>query len=244
MASKHLKVRAVIFDVYNTLLEVGAPPGDADARWQTLFMELLGEPPPFNRMEFSLRTSRAIARRHAEARAAGIPWPEINWPAVVRETLPGRPRLTPEKFDDFLLRQTQLGRTLRLADHAAECLRQLNAHHLAIGIASNAQAYTLRELDDALAGAGLKLALFDRELRFWSFENGFSKPDPHVFRLMTARLEARGISPAETLMVGDRLDNDIEPARAQGWQTWHLKLKAEGDGKTSGGFRELRAALA
>ena len=58
--------------------------------------------------------------------------------------------------------------------------------------------------------------MFDPELRFWSFENGFSKPDPHVFRILTARLEARGISPSETLMVGDRFDNDIEPARAHG----------------------------
>jgi len=30
------------------------------------------------------------------------------------------------------------------------------------------------------------------------------------------------VAPQETLMVGDRLDNDIESARAQGWQTWRL----------------------
>ena len=34
-------------------------------------------------------------------------------------------------------------------------------------------------------------------------------------------------------MVGDRTDNDIEPARAQGWQTWKLEAapvhEAEGD---------------
>ncbi|MEK7674360.1 MAG: HAD hydrolase-like protein [Verrucomicrobiota bacterium] len=37
--------------------------------------------------------------------------------------------------------------------------------------------------------------------------------------ILTARMTARSIPPSQTLMVGDRLDNDIEPARAHGWQT-------------------------
>jgi hypothetical protein len=93
----------------------------------------------------------------------------------------------------------------------------------------------------ALQGAGLNLSQFDREVRFWSFENGFSKPDPHVFRILTARLEARGIRPAETLMVGDRLDNDIEPAQAFGWQTWQL-VPVKQNAK-SGNWHDLLALL-
>ena len=84
-------------------------------------------------------------------------------------------------------------------------------------------------MQEALAAHGLGLDLFDRDLCFWSFEHGFSKPDPHVFQILTARLAARGIRPAETLMVGDRLDNDIEPAQAHGWQTWQLGPAADGD---------------
>jgi HAD superfamily hydrolase (TIGR01549 family) len=135
----------------------------------------------------------------------------------------------------------QIGRTLRLAGHAADCLRRLNEDGVPLGIASNAQAYTLRELDAALRSAGLNLSMFDPGLRFWSFEHGFSKPDPHVFRILAARLEARGISPAETLMVGDRLDNDIEPARAFGWQTWQL-VPVKQNAK-SGNWHDLRAWL-
>ena len=241
MEHKNVKIRAVIFDVYNTLLEVGAPPGDGDTRWRRLFEEMLGATPPFSRTEFSLRTDQIIARLHADARARGIPWPEIVWPSVVLAALPDLARLSPEKLDAFLLRQMEIGRTLRLADHAAKCLRQISDDGILLGIASNAQAYTLRELDTALQGAGLNLSRFDPELRFWSYENGFSKPDPHVFRILTARLEVRGISPAETLMVGDRLDNDITPARAAGWQTWQLTATANGITKDSGGFRELCA---
>jgi FMN phosphatase YigB (HAD superfamily) len=241
MEQERMKIKAVIFDVYTTILEVGPPPTDAETLWQRLFGETLGIIPPLTRTQFSAATAQVIARRHADARSRGIQWPEIQWPSVVLEVIPNLACLPARKLDDFLLNQMQTGRTLRLADGAAECLRWLNeAHHL-LGIASNSQAYTLLELNTALQDVGLCLSMFDPELRFWSFENGFSKPDPHVFRILTARLEARGIRPAETLMVGDRLDNDIEPSKAQGWQTWQLSARQTHSG--SGNWRDLIAWL-
>lgn len=236
-----MKIRAIIFDIYTTILEVGPPPPNAEALWQQLFEEILGAKPPLTRAQFSVATAQVIARRHAEARVRGIAWPEIQWPGVVLEVIPGLGRLPAGRLDDFLLRQMQIGRTLRLADGAAECLRWLNEQGHILGIISNSQAYTLRELERALSGVGMGLSLFDRALCFWSFEHGFSKPDPHAFRILSARLEARGILPSQTLMVGDRLDNDIEPARAQGWQAW--QLGAAGQGGSSGSWRELCAWL-
>ncbi len=232
-----MKVRAIIFDVYATLLQVGAPPADAEARWTELFAEMLGEPPSLSRTEFSVRSSQVIAQQHAAARVRGIRCPEILWPSIVSEVLPGLSRWPTKKFEEFIFRQMQIGRTLRLADHAGECLRHLNEKGSPLGIASNSQHYTLRELGEALHGAGLNLSLFDPHLCFWSFQNGFSKPDSHVFQILTARLEARGISPGETLMVGDRLDNDIQPARAHGWQAWQLVSKSQAG--LSGDWREL-----
>ncbi len=234
-----MNIEAVIFDIYSTILKVGPPPPNADALWQRLFEEGLGSPPPLSRSEFSLHTNRVIARQHAEARARGIQWPEIQWPGVVLEVIPSLARLPKGKSDDFILRQMQIDRTLRLAEGAADCLRWLKGERRLLGIASNSQAYTLRELGDALSTAGLGLSIFDRGLRFWSFEHGFSKPDHHAFRILTARLEARGIRPAETLMVGDRLDNDIEPARAQGWQTWWLTSGTPAKPRTGGSWNDL-----
>ncbi|MCU0785507.1 MAG: HAD family hydrolase [Verrucomicrobia bacterium] len=235
-----MKIKAVIFDVYTTILEVGPPPPGADALWQRLFGEMLGITPPLTRTQFSVATAQVIARLHAHARSRGIQWPEIQWPSVVLEVIPSLAALPAHKLDDFLLNQMQTGRTLRLANGAAECLRWLYETHHLLGIASNSQAYTLRELNAALQGTGLNLSVFDRDVCFWSFEHGFSKPDPHVFRILTARLQARGIRPAETLMVGDRLDNDIEPARGYGWQTWLLDPKAISQG---GGWSALAARL-
>lgn len=226
-----MKPRAVIFDVYGTLLQVGSAPPDAEAQWRRLHEESLGTPPPLGRLEFGRASAEIIQRRHAAARAQGIAYPEIHWPSIVAEILPGFRRLTPPQQADFLFRQIQTGHTVNLAPGAAEALFWLEAERIRLGIASNAQAYTLRELQEALVTAGLGLRSFEPELRFWSFEHGFSKPDPHVFRILTARLEARGLAPGETLMVGDHLENDIAPARLAGWQAWHLSLPGQlGDG--------------
>ena len=144
--------------------------------------------------------------------------------------------------DEFLVRQVQASRTIELTAGTAALLRWLRERGLPLGIVSNAQAYTWRELELALAVHGLDLSLFERELCFLSFEHGFSKPDPHVFRILTARLEARGIRPAEILMVGDRLDNDIAPAQAHGWRVWHLTADDPGPGP-GGSWRKLRGRL-
>jgi FMN phosphatase YigB (HAD superfamily) len=240
MAHPNVKIRAVIFDVYATLLEVRPPPADAELRWKKLFEELLSLPPPFSRTDFAARVGQVIATRHAEAKARGIAWPEILWPEVLVEVLPALKKLAPAEFKQFIARQMALGRTLRLASGAAACLRMLRTARSVLGIASNAQAYTLDELDLALGAESLHLDVFDPELCFWSFQNGFSKPDPHVFRILTTRLQQHGIRVEETLMVGDRLDNDIEPARKFGWQAWQITKPGEpGDG----GWTELRNHL-
>lgn len=222
MESRRLKVRAVICDVYQTLLEVGPPPADAAARWAALWRRTFGHRPPCSLLEFATACNRVIAREHAAARACGIAFPEVWWPAVVAEVLPAWRLLPPARQAAFIAAHMQLGRSLRLMPGAAAALRALAGANLALGLASNAQAYTWGELDEALRGAGLKPDLFAPDLCFWSCQHGFSKPDPYVFRLLTARLAARGIGPGETLMVGDREDNDLTPARAQGWQTWRL----------------------
>ncbi len=49
-----------------------------------------------------------------------------------------------------------------------------------------------------------------------SAELGLSKPDPRIFHAALSESKCR---PEEALMVGDRVDNDIAPAKAQGWHT-------------------------
>lgn len=53
-----------------------------------------------------------------------------------------------------------------------------------------------------------------------SWEAGASKPDPALFRYA---LSLAGCAPEEAFMIGDRLDNDIAPAKALGMKTVWLR---------------------
>lgn len=70
--------------------------------------------------------------------------------------------------------------------------------------------------------AKLTSAGFDRffDHCVMSDELGLRKPDP---RLFLAVCEALGVEPADSIMVGDRIDNDVAPARALGMKTVRFK---------------------
>ena len=53
-----------------------------------------------------------------------------------------------------------------------------------------------------------------------SAEAGLSKPDPRIFQLA---LEKAGCKPEEAVMIGDRPDNDIYPARKMGLHTIRIR---------------------
>ena len=87
-------------------------------------------------------------------------------------------------------------------------LRRLRDRGLRLGIVAN-QPQTARE---RLARAGVG-DLFDYQ--GLSGFTGFRKPDPRAFQA-AAEAEALAVRPAACIMVGDRIDNDIAPAKALG----------------------------
>lgn len=223
-----MKPQAVIFDVYGTLLDIRQKPGGVEERWRELFERSFSRVPKARFAEVSEACRKVVARSHDRAKALGIPFPEVVWPSVMREVLPELRALPGPGQDEFIYRYCQLTRSTSLNEAAAALLPRLQAAGVRLGIASNAQAYTLREMRSCFEPAGLDwIPLFEPNLCFWSYQHGFSKPNPHVFQILTTRLEAEGIRPPEILMVGDRLDNDIEPAQAHGWQTWWLNPSPE-----------------
>jgi len=82
-----------------------------------------------------------------------------------------------------------------------------------LGIAANQPKKTIKYLEEN----GI-LQYFDSRLT--SEEIGYSKPDIRMFQKV---LEDIGVEPVEALMVGDRLDNDIIPAKGIGMKTVHFK---------------------
>jgi putative hydrolase of the HAD superfamily len=90
-----------------------------------------------------------------------------------------------------------------------DLLRRLRDRGLRLGIVAN-QPQAARE---RLGRAGIG-DLF--EYQGLSGLTGFSKPDPRAFE---AAAGALGAAPAGCIMVGDRIDNDIAPAKALGMTT-------------------------
>lgn len=232
-------VRAVIFDVYHTLLRVEPGPADAAERWENLCREMVlpgmpgtdpaelakhcaaeacGDAPTLHAFQEACR--REIVQDHILKKRAGIRCPEVDWRDVTRRAWPALAVLPEDALDGFLADHAALERACLVMPGAVEFLTAASQSGALLGIASNAQNYTLHEL--RVAGLDLEPLGFEDSLCFWSWREGFSKPDPGVFRLLTDRLAERGMSPEEILMIGDRLDNDILPAQAAGWRTWHF----------------------
>jgi HAD superfamily hydrolase (TIGR01549 family) len=96
---------------------------------------------------------------------------------------------------------------------ALEALRETHR----IGVLANQQ----RWIRETLTRDGLH-DFFD----IWiiSEEIGFEKPDPRIFK---AAIEAAGVSAWRCALVGDRLDNDIVPAKSAGMRAiWLLRGEA------------------
>lgn len=92
-------------------------------------------------------------------------------------------------------------------------LRRLHGRGLPLGIVANQPAAARERLQRA--GIGELFAY-----QGLSALTGFRKPDLRAF---TAAAEALGVLPAACIMVGDRIDNDIMPAKALGMAAIRFK---------------------
>ena len=85
-------------------------------------------------------------------------------------------------------------------------MRSTRARGLLLGLAANQPARVVAALD----GHGIGHLFSHREV---SGHHGFRKPD---VRLFLRACEDLAVQPAECIMVGDRIDNDIYPAKSLG----------------------------
>ena len=198
--------RAVIFDIYGTLLI--APPGGvrpdpfADPVLRDILRSFDHDPPASPSSELHA----AVLRHHA---AAGVEFPEIDLRVLWREILD-----LPQGTD-----LTALVEALEAAWHPArsmpgaeQAIGILSRSGLSLGLLSNAQSNTLSTL------GGIS-DLFASELTILSYQHGIAKPAPALFQILTDRLAGRGITPDETLYIGNDPLHDILPAAAAGFQT-------------------------
>jgi putative hydrolase of the HAD superfamily len=136
---------------------------------------------------FAARTYDAIIWRIAEKKQDLI---DAVF-AELYETVPARN----EARGDFELR-----------DGISDLLEQLRNDGLLLGLAANQPSRSLENMDRA----GILQYFQYQEV---SGSTGLYKPDP---RLLLHSCEGLGVEPQEAIMVGDRIDNDIVPARMLG----------------------------
>ena len=101
------------------------------------------------------------------------------------------------------------GRAFQMREGMAGIIQGLAARGLLLGLAANQPANVLGELDRF----GIGEHFTPREV---SGHHGFRKPD---VRLFLRACDDLGVVPEECIMVGDRIDNDIAPARMLGMRT-------------------------
>ena len=94
---------------------------------------------------------------------------------------------------------------------ALDCLRTLAADGYRLGVAANQPAATAAVIERL----GIPLGLVGM-----SADWGVHKPDPAFFERIARELE---LPPSDIAYVGDRVDNDVRPARAIGMVSVFLR---------------------
>jgi putative hydrolase of the HAD superfamily len=190
-----VKLRAVLFDVGNTLLTLDYPRlareiGEAlERQWTAEALARHGALAARDIESARTEADRAAAYFTAMFRRAGVADDEL-------------PRVR-----DLLRRLHAEAHLWSAVDPATRpALDRLRNAGLALGVVSNSDG----RVAGALAAAGL-IDCFDAVID--SALAGVEKPDPRIF--LTA-LEALGVAPAEALYLGDLPDVDIDGARSAG----------------------------
>jgi putative hydrolase of the HAD superfamily len=207
------KPQAVLVDIYGTLLatglgEVGATE-DATPSSQTAASAGYTFPDDFTDHLHAL-----IAQDHEEAKATGIPWPEVDAISVFMRVL----GLEPAAAARACVAWECLANPCAAMPGAADFLALCKDAGLPLGIVSNAQFYTPLFIEAAFGWDPVGLGL-EESLSFWSYRTGRAKPDRFMYDQAAGALAARGISTAHALYVGNDALNDCAAAGEAGFMT-------------------------
>ncbi len=219
-------VKAVLFDIYGTLLisgsgDVGSAMKQDNAALLLEAMSSLGLKCTRGQAEQGVLLLRQTIEKHQESRRrAGSVSPEVDIRAVWSEVV-GEMKLSvsAEKIEQLGMEYECRVNPVWPMPGAGDVLTAINASGLITGIVSNAQYYT-PPIMEALFGATVEELGFRFDLQAWSFQLGESKPSPLLFSGILERLNTQyHIQPQETVYVGNDMLNDIWTASNAGCLT-------------------------
>lgn len=233
-------IRAVVFDVYGTLLCSGVGDislDDTSGRESTLW-RLVDEfdlPLDQGTQGLSERFHAAIESDHQRRKAGGEPYPEVDIREIWREWardlgILGALESRPGGVQEWALAYELAVNPVWPYQGVRETLGELRKRGLPIGIVSNAQFYTPIALE-SLLGASMEALGFRESLCVWSWEQGRGKPSTKLYEESARRLRVEyGLEPSQALYIGNDLLKDIWAASQVGFRT----------GLFSGDARSLR----
>ncbi|MBV8267697.1 MAG: HAD family hydrolase [Planctomycetaceae bacterium] len=223
-------LRAVLFDVYGTLLI--STSGSLDRAVSVALAEAVSEAfaaatdaSDVPATEAAAALVQTIQDFHARARAAGIAHPEVEIVDVWKHTIARliASDLLPLAAERVDVRRLALEYEVRTnpvwpMPGLDDCLAQLRDRGMQLGLVSNAQFFTPK-MFPALLGRTLEELGFDAELMWFSYRYGRAKPDIWLFEQARAGLSRRGVAASEVLYVGNDVLNDVCPASRVGFRT-------------------------
>ncbi len=221
-------VRAVVFDVYGTLVISGSGDvGSADTSGEDSkigeAMAAVGIVPQAERMPTVAELHEQIKRMNDLRRDEKCPKPEVDIVEAWRKTLENRQA----KFQGNATKcVVQLAAEYEARANptwpmpgAAELLSRLKEAGIPLGIVSNAQVFTPFLVENLLADQSLQRGGFDSDLCIFSNRFRQAKPGPRLFDALREGLARRGILPHEAIYVGNDMLNDVWAASQAGMRT-------------------------
>lgn len=211
--------RAILFDVYGTLLVSGA--GEAG--------RVQAQPPGMDRLPELLKrygiehaprklqsmVCQAIAADHRRQRAKGIDFPEVDIVRIWQAIIGLRNRSVAKAF---ALTYELITNPVFPMPGALTLIRFFKERGMPMGIVSNAQFYTPIVLAWFFGRDGHDSG-FDPRLHFYSWREGCAKPSAILFDRAKATLASMGVPTESALYVGNDMRNDIQPAAEAGFRT-------------------------
>ncbi|MDR1255943.1 MAG: HAD family hydrolase [Puniceicoccales bacterium] len=224
-------IRAVIFDVYGTLLisNVGSNSmSNVSLESDGAIQEALIAS-EFEILEPEAKLSEQyVGYIHAHydiRRSEGILFPEINiydvWQDYLNELF--TQGIIDGDLTECSIKRVILNHEFRVnpvwpRKGTLEVLRSLQDSDICSGAISTAQFYTKLALE-TLYQNSLDTLGFKKPICVWSFEHWHVKPSDVLFEACIAGLHALKIEPGEVLYVGNDMRNDIIPAHKFGFRT-------------------------
>ncbi len=229
-------IKAVIFDVYGTMLFLCHPKG-TNCTEKIILSSLQAANISFvKNIKYEYLTNTILSLYDLNIKKSqeliksknNIRYPEINilkiWENIISELSEKRMLIKQNNINIKKLAfvYETLTNPVYADNDLFKLLCKVKQSDIELGILSNAQFYTSSILNFHLYKGGknpLNQRLFNKKLSIFSYEFMAAKPSFILFNTLKIRLAEYSILPQETLYVGNDILRDIAPAKKIGFKT-------------------------